>query len=272
MYTIGEFSRIGKVSTKMLRHYDKIELLKPDYTNPNNGYRYYSKDQIKDVLFVNKLKKYGFSLEEISKVLKKRDSEYLQLVIEQKLLDLTEEIRRSQFILKEMEENIEQLKKGADIMISKRKFDIAIDNLKPMTVLSLRQTISMEDISKLIGKIFENIYKNQLTPAGEIMTIYYDKDFDPENADVEVCIPVNKHLKTAEISTKTVDGGLVAHTTFIGPYSEIGEAYAALMEWVEKNDYEVIRPPFDKYIKGPGAGCSPKEFITEVYFPVEKII
>lgn len=52
MYTIGDFSRIGKVSTKMLRYYDKIELLKPDYTNPNNGYRYYS---INHQLSLNKI-------------------------------------------------------------------------------------------------------------------------------------------------------------------------------------------------------------------------
>lgn len=45
VYTIGEFSNIGKVTTKMLRHYDKISLLKPKYVNPDSGYRFYTKDK-----------------------------------------------------------------------------------------------------------------------------------------------------------------------------------------------------------------------------------
>ena len=45
MYTIAEFSRICKMSTRMLRHYDKEEILKPAYVNPVNGYRYYEQEQ-----------------------------------------------------------------------------------------------------------------------------------------------------------------------------------------------------------------------------------
>lgn len=74
-----------------------------------------------------------------------------------------------------------------------------------------------------------------------------------------------------EISTRVLKGGLHAHTTFVGPYSEISEAYAVMGEWIKNNKYKVLRPPFEKYIKGPELGCSPQEFVTEVYFPVAKI-
>ena len=49
MYTIAEFSRICKMSTRMLRHYEK-EILKPAYVNPVNGYRYYEQGQLEVAL------------------------------------------------------------------------------------------------------------------------------------------------------------------------------------------------------------------------------
>ncbi|SKC83707.1 MerR family transcriptional regulator [Maledivibacter halophilus] len=270
MYTIGEFSKIGKVSTKMLRHYDKIGLLKPEYINPENRYRFYSKNQIKDVLLINRLKLYRFSLEEIREVLEKDNPSYLKRKMEEKISELTEEISNSRYLLIEMKDEIELLEKGDDIVASNRKFNITIDTMKPFTVLSIRDTMSMDNISSLIGKVFENIHKYELTVTGECMTIYYDKDFDHENADIEVCVPVNREYKTKDISTRTIDGGTYAHTTFIGPYSEIGEGYAAILDWIKENDYEIIKPPYERYIKGPGSKCSPKEFVTEIYFPISK--
>ena len=46
MLTIGEFSNICRVSTKTLRYYAEIGLILPDEINPENGYRYYSIEQL----------------------------------------------------------------------------------------------------------------------------------------------------------------------------------------------------------------------------------
>lgn len=69
MLSIGEFSKICEVSTKTLRYYDEIGLIHPDEINPENGYRYYSIKQLKKMLFINRLKGYCFSLEEIKDIL-----------------------------------------------------------------------------------------------------------------------------------------------------------------------------------------------------------
>lgn len=69
MLSIGEFSNICKVSTKILRYYAEIGLILPDEINPENGYRYYSIEQLETMLFINRLKAYNFSLEEIKAVL-----------------------------------------------------------------------------------------------------------------------------------------------------------------------------------------------------------
>lgn len=66
MLSIGEFSKICEVSTKTLRYYAEIGLIYPDEINPENGYRYYSIGQLKKMLFINRLKSYNFSLNNVS--------------------------------------------------------------------------------------------------------------------------------------------------------------------------------------------------------------
>lgn len=73
MLTIGEFSKISRVSTKTLRYYDQIGLLKPGYVSRDSGYRYYEVAQLRDMLLITRLKQYQFSLPEIAAVLATRD-------------------------------------------------------------------------------------------------------------------------------------------------------------------------------------------------------
>lgn len=46
MLKIGEFSKLSRVSVRMLRHYDEIGLLPPASIDSATGYRYYSEDQL----------------------------------------------------------------------------------------------------------------------------------------------------------------------------------------------------------------------------------
>jgi len=46
LLTIGEVSKIKKISIKSLRYYEHIGILVPVKINPENGYRYYSADQL----------------------------------------------------------------------------------------------------------------------------------------------------------------------------------------------------------------------------------
>ena len=41
MLSIGAFARIGRVSPRMLRHYDEIGLLQPERVDEATGYRSY---------------------------------------------------------------------------------------------------------------------------------------------------------------------------------------------------------------------------------------
>ena len=67
MLSIGEFSRLSRVSPRMLRHYDAIGLLRPEAVG-ENGYRYYRQEQLKDLIAIRRWREYGFSLDRKSVV------------------------------------------------------------------------------------------------------------------------------------------------------------------------------------------------------------
>ncbi|WP_094548951.1 MerR family DNA-binding transcriptional regulator [Petroclostridium xylanilyticum] len=64
-YTIHEFSKLVGKTPQTLRNWDKKGLLIPHHTGAN-GYRYYSHDQLKQVLNIKKdrLLRFGFELVE----------------------------------------------------------------------------------------------------------------------------------------------------------------------------------------------------------------
>ena len=68
MLKIGEFSKLSRVSIKMLRHYEEIGLFKPAMTDPFTGYRYYREDQLITMGRICSLKEMGFSLSDIASI------------------------------------------------------------------------------------------------------------------------------------------------------------------------------------------------------------
>ncbi|MEU5978844.1 MerR family transcriptional regulator [Streptomyces sp. NPDC047315] len=69
MFTIGDFARHGRVSARMLRHYDAIGLLRPEHTDPVTGYRHYAAHQLAALNRIIALKDLGFTLQEVGRVL-----------------------------------------------------------------------------------------------------------------------------------------------------------------------------------------------------------
>ncbi|MEV6632134.1 MerR family transcriptional regulator [Actinoplanes sp. NPDC051470] len=65
MFGIGEFATLGRVSVRMLRHYDAIGLLRPARVDPSSGYRYYTAAQLTQINRIVALKDLGFTLEQV---------------------------------------------------------------------------------------------------------------------------------------------------------------------------------------------------------------
>jgi len=69
MYSIGEFSKINRITPRTLRHYDRIGLLKPDRGDDWTGYRSYSASQLPRIRRILELKEMGLPLNEIGRAL-----------------------------------------------------------------------------------------------------------------------------------------------------------------------------------------------------------
>lgn len=104
--TISEFSKISEVSRKALIFYDNAGLFSPEYTG-ENGYRYYSHEQIYIISVINILKELGMPLNEIKT--------YLQTPSPSDAVWLLE---NQEHILSQ---KIERLRRIQDMLISKKE-------------------------------------------------------------------------------------------------------------------------------------------------------
>jgi DNA-binding transcriptional MerR regulator/effector-binding domain-containing protein len=69
MFAIGDFANLGRVSVRMLRHYDAIGLLRPAQVDPHTGYRYYAAAQLSLLNRVIALKDLGFTLQQVQVII-----------------------------------------------------------------------------------------------------------------------------------------------------------------------------------------------------------
>lgn len=73
LYSIGEFSKLTNISIDTLRYYDKIGLLRPEQTDADSSYRYYSQAQLVKLDIIKICRNVGISLEQTSGLFAKGD-------------------------------------------------------------------------------------------------------------------------------------------------------------------------------------------------------
>lgn len=266
MLTIGQFSKIANVTTKTLRYYDEIQLLKPVYVDTFTGYRFYSADQLETVLLINRLKEYQFTLDDIANVLKNPlDQKLLSALFAQRKATIEQAISSYSDVLRELENDMCKLERGIPIMDYLNNIDVKLVESKPMNILFQRKTIDVSQYGALLGKVYETIVTQKLTPVGPPMSIHHGEEFDPQNYDVEVAVPI----KEVVTGTRDLPSYLCAHSTLKGPYTQLTAVYTKLQKWAEENGYILAAAPFEIYLTDPNT-TAPDDNVTELYLPVKK--
>ena len=266
MYTIGEFSKICQVSVKTLHHYDRIGLLTPFRVDSFTGYRYYTKDQVQQMLLIGRLKRYGFSLEEIRTLIECTDSRVLLSKLWQQKKKLEAQKRQTELVIEELSAHLQSFERTGDIMEYQKQYEIRLVETPERFVLSTRQKMGVDEFGKYYGLLFERIAKEQISPDGLVGAVYHDQEFSHECSDVELIVGVAEKEKADQV----MGGHLCAMTVHRGAYSSLSDAYGALTAWIEETGYEWDGAPYDIYTKSFLHNLAPGEWETEVYFPVRK--
>lgn len=272
MLSIGEFSNICKVSTKTLRYYAEIGLILPDEINPENGYRYYSIEQLEKMLFINRLKSYNFSLEEIKTILEAEElqDEKLYLELTRKKKEIEIQIQEFDKTLKQLNNDISNLKQGKSIMSYLESIDVQLVEIPRMYLLSIRKMVDEFEFTKeyenSFSKLFRKITDDKLTMLAPPMVLFHSEEFSPFGLDTEFAIPIKEYVK----GTRDFYPGLCLKTVLHGSYSNLSSVYTKQREWAEKEGYESSNALYEVYVTDPSEVLNESEYITEIYYPVKK--
>ena len=93
LLSIGKMAALNRMSVSTLRLYDEKGLLKPCYTDPRTGYRYYDINQNARLDMIVYMKELGMSLAEIAQVLQKEDISLIEEILSRKNEQLHQQIR-----------------------------------------------------------------------------------------------------------------------------------------------------------------------------------
>lgn len=272
MLSIGEFSKICKVSAKTLRYYAEIGLIHPDQINPENGYRYYSIHQLERMLLISRLKSYHFSLEEIKTILQAEEvqDETLFLALTRKEKEIKKQVQEYKHTLDQLNGDLSNLKQGKSIMSYLDDIEIQLVEVPAMSLLSLRKKVPENEISEEYGYCFYKLLKRaqneKLTMIAPPMVLFHSEEFQPFGLDIEFAIPI-KECKT---DTRDFCPGLCLKTTLKGSYTGLASVYIKQREWAEKEGYVNDNALYEVYVTDPSQVSKESELVTEIYYPIKQ--
>ncbi|WBW97199.1 MerR family transcriptional regulator [Oceanirhabdus sp. W0125-5] len=269
MYRIGQFSKINRVTIKTLHHYDEVGLLPPAYVDEENGYRYYTSDQMLTLHKIISLRNMGFSINEVISVI---NNISILEIYEQRKAELEAQLVESQKQLSLINYYISELNGGTNM----NNYQIIIKELPQCIVYSKRIKVSgyheYFELIPQIGKEILSINPNlKCTSPEYCFIIYHDGEYKDNNMDIEFCEAVKNYGKNTEtISFKTIESTTAACVLHKGPYDTIGNAYAYIFKWIDDNDYTISGNPRESHIDGIWNKDSSSDWLTEVQVPIKQ--
>ena len=270
MLKIGEFSKLSRVSVRMLRHYDEIGLLKPAEIDRFTDYRYYREDQLPTMCRITALKDMGFSLADIVKILEIYDDrEALEGYFSARQRELEELSLDTARKLALLDAARERLRKEQTM-----SYDITLKTIPERYAATVQMTIPRyEDEGMVWSTLVGETCRMHLTEADPCLCAVTFLDGEYKETDVEVLAwktVKGSYPDTEHVKFRTLPEVTVASCTYRGSYALITDVYAAMIPWIKANGYETSGPMFNIYHVSPHDTKNPDEFVTEVCYPVKK--
>lgn len=271
MLKIGDFSKLSRISIRMLRHYDDIGLLVPEDIDVFTNYRYYSESQLPIADRITALKDMGFSLATILEILKNyEDSKALAHFLEIKQAEVQGQAEEAKRRLQLLETTIHRLRKDGLVM----SYNVTLKELPERYVASVRKVIPTYAHEGMLWGILMQETANLNLQNGDpcyTLAIFHDGEHKESDVDVEVQKTVKgSYQNTENVVFKKVASIQMASAVYKGSYEKINEVNEAVANWVRDNGYEFNGLSFCIYHVSPHETKNPEELVTEVCYPVIK--
>ena len=266
---IGEFSRLGRVTIRALRHYEEIGLLVPEIVDRETCYRYYAVSQLQKIQSITTLKGLGYSLDEI-RDLWEDDAHFPSVEsLEAKIKSCEAELA----VLKERKRMLKAI--VASHKKNHKMEKLYFESLPAITVASHRAIIpSYDDLGRLccevIGPEMARLGCECLEP-GYCYTIEHG-GYKPQDIDIEYCEQVKEKGKdSAIIKFKEIPAvPMAACLKVFGPYENLHQSYLNLFALLENEGYKVTGDHRTNYIDGIWNQEDADKWLTIIQVPVEK--
>lgn len=244
-YSIGRLSELTGMNISTLRYYDQIGILVPEYRNKNTGYRYYSEEQMLKVQLIKNMKMLKFSIEDMKKVLAKKDISFLMEKVEELQYELKVQLKAVNEIKQYLEEGrnllMEYLKEGEHVFFKRKSLERR--TVPELYLLCMEAEGSFYDKSFFTReclKIQKLRDRKDVLQAGALMLIPGkdgEKSFINDGSCFRLCMPVCNNVNPlADPDILRFPKQTVVSSIFAGGKENLKKSLSDLHKWMDENN------------------------------------
>jgi DNA-binding transcriptional MerR regulator len=270
MFAIGEFARHGRVSVRMLRHYDAIGLLQPARVDLATGYRFYDAGQLSQLNRIVALKNLGFTLHQVSSILDQQvTTAELRGMLMLRRAELEQHITSDMARLAQVEARLLAIENEAS-----EPPPVVVKRIAPVRVAELTGLAAGYEpqfITPVIQPLYRELHgllcEAGITINGPGVAYYDDSGDDAGTITVHAALPVADE-PGCQHTLQVVDLGEVpAAATLIhhGSMDEVLPSIQALARWIDANGYQSLGYPRELTLKFSDVRG---DWVTELQEPI----
>jgi DNA-binding transcriptional MerR regulator len=272
MFTIGDFARHGRVSVRMLRHYDATGLLRPAHVDQTTGYRYYTAAQLARLNRVIALKDLGLTLQQVREILDERvTTEELRAMLRLRRAELEAAMSATALRLVQVEARLRAIESEGHMPTN----DVVLKSVPAVRVAELTATAASfepEDISPVIGPLYDELFRRLdaagIIPAGPGVAYYEDAPEGGGRISVHAAVQVSAPLQDGAVQVLDLPpSDQVAAIVHRGSMDTVLPTAQTLAHWIDAHGYRSVGYPREINLECPE---NRDDWVTELQAPVTR--
>lgn len=258
MLNIGDFAGHGRVSVRMLRHYDAIGLLRPARVDPVTGYRSYEAGQLARLNRVIALKELGFTLQQVRAVLDEQpDPAELRGMLRLRRAQLAEAIAADERRLARVEARLRTIESEGTMS----EHDVVVKpvpSVRAAQLSGVAPSYAPEDITPVIGPLFEELCRRVaeagIEVVGPSVARYEDAPEGDGSVVIRAALQIAPAVRDDREDFEVVDLPPIEEAATVvhrGPLDGAVGSFQALARFIEENGYRSTGYARERYLETP---------------------